>query len=139
VTNEFISVTGLDETVAALAQFTDKLPNEVQSGVDESMQAIHDATAAYPDRPSTRYARTGYYALSQSVQIQQIGPDVVGTVETPAPYAIYLRGDGAGYDGAWFQSPYWQSLSSIIAEHTPRALTTIQNRIEGLIRGLFGE
>ena|SRR5258708_3947168 len=135
---EFISITGLDESMAALAQFTDELPNEVQSGVDESMQAIHDATAAYPDRPATRYVRTGYYGSSQTVQIQQIGPDVVGTVETPAPYAIYLRGDGAGYDGAWFQRPYWQSLSSIIAEHTPRAMAAIESRISELIRSLFG-
>jgi hypothetical protein len=67
------------------------------------------------------------------------GPVNYGSVETPIDYAIYLRGDGEGYPGAYMHVGIWESISEIVERLEPNTVLILENRIDGVLYRIFGE
>ena len=128
-----VQVTGATEKAALLKAFAEELPDVIVAGVKEIQQDVSQALKNEPPPPpGSRYVRTDNYINTQvETPIQSSGQQVLGAVETPISYAIYLRGDG-NYPGAWMHVGRFESIAAIVERLTPGAVVTMENRIDGL-------
>lgn len=136
----YVQITGLDEKVAALRQFDEQLPDVIQASLKEGTQDVSEALGNYPTQPASiakpprQYVRTMAYQQSRVISYTETS----STVETPIDYAVWLRGNGAGYEGAWMHLGVWESISAIIERLTQPITDIFERRINALIWRLFG-
>lgn len=122
--------------VANLKAFDDQFPDVLAAGHREATQDVSEALGNYPAVPQgSSYIRTMAYADTQV--IEYVSP-TESYVATPVEHAIYLRGDGESYPGAYMHVGWWESITDIVARLTQPIIDIFNNRIEGLIWRIFG-
>ncbi|HVO41311.1 MAG TPA: hypothetical protein VMT34_01750 [Aggregatilineales bacterium] len=128
-----LDVIGLSETVAALEALRDALPGVLAAEMEAAISPLFAAITTYPaPLPHSRYRRTGYYGASASTGVEGYGLEATGYVTTPAPYAVFVRGDlVTGYPGR----DGWESLQSIVDRLLPGAIDRLQSSVDRLTEG----
>ena len=147
-----IKIDGLEEEIAALRKFSDQLPPRLKLGMYEAFLPVKNAIQTYPPQPPPRnpnreyirgvgsqYVPTGRTRYTsekygQSTTMYFSG-DTSLTIESPASYASFIRGDLDGYTGAWMHQGVWDSLQSIVDQ----AMPDIEEKLESAVNDLIEE
>lgn len=142
-----VTVEGAQENIEALRQFKEQTPAEFQVALAAGMKPIVGAMKQYPPQPPymgapttgriVSYRRTGNYgARITGPYVEQHGNEIVGYINSGASYSTYLRGDLAGYPGAYMHIGIWQTLTEIIAKLLPQTQSRIERQLSSLINRL---
>lgn len=135
-----LEIQGLQQAIEKLSQVQSGVTAELEESLEnEAAFPLWYAVASYPLRPSlSSYVRTFQYLDTIESRVRVVGSEVQYTLTTPAPYAIYLRGDLDGRRPAWMHLGIWRSLQDIADKLIPVVSFHIQARIDQFIRRVWG-
>jgi hypothetical protein len=108
------------------------LPDTLHSALTEASATLLIAIITYPDRPPTKYVRTYAYRNTYTVTVAPQGATWIATLDTPVPYAIWVRGVYGGRGPAWMNAPYWTDLTELVDGRLPAVREQIKRTIDDL-------
>ncbi len=133
-----LDVTGVNGTVAALAEFKSQVMPEIQKEIELAAEPFKYALQEYPPPvPQSTYVRT--YEYQRTVDVKAgYNNNVVELVATASPVQHWLRGEADGsYLGAWMHRGRWRTMLDLVQQFVPVFISHVEDRLERLIGRLF--
>jgi hypothetical protein len=136
--NISIAIEGLEETISALKQVRDNVPDALVIGLSAGMLPIYSRTRTYPAQPAPRnplivYQRTNKYRDEIGTpDVHPVGGGAEGVMVSATPYSIYNRGDFDGYPGAYMHVGVWEPIQAIVDDELPHVVERVQDQVDQL-------
>lgn len=133
-----VEVTGIDETIQALAEFKSLVMPEIQKEIDLAAEPFRYAMQEYPPPiPTSNYVRTYEYQQSVNV-VTALEGDTVSLTATASEVNHWLRGEADGsYPGAWMHRGRWRSMLDLVQQFVPVFISHVEQRLDRLIGRMF--